>query len=248
VAAFLPDAGVPRLLAFSPDGRLLAVGVRSFQPGESDRLVVLDVAGRRPRLTVSHNAGSLAFSPDGRYLAATGTGQVVVFDLSGLATLTGVGPPDWDGLGADDPMPSLRSLVARPAVAVDLIARHVTPAPGGPLTDAELVSLIGQLGADDFETRDRATKALAAVFRAMPLVEAALKAEKELEARRRLEKLLAGYRGRLGPTALRELRSLEVLERLRTPAARRLLERLAGGNPDARLSVEAKAALGRMLR
>jgi hypothetical protein len=45
---------------------------------------------------------------------------------------------------------------------------------------------------------------------------------------------------------LRELRALLILEQAGTPAARQLLEELAGGVAEVRLTQEAKAALGRV--
>ena len=46
---------------------------------------------------------------------------------------------------------------------------------------------------------------------------------------------------------LRQQRSLELLERLGTPAARRLLADLAAGAPEASLTLEARAALRRAM-
>jgi len=48
------------------------------------------------------------------------------------------------------------------------------------------------------------------------------------------------------PTLLRELRSVEVLERLGSRQARHQLETLAAGTADATLTIEAKAALARL--
>jgi hypothetical protein len=45
---------------------------------------------------------------------------------------------------------------------------------------------------------------------------------------------------------LRCLRAIELLERLGTPEARKLLERLGQGSPEAWLTQEAKASLGRL--
>jgi hypothetical protein len=47
---------------------------------------------------------------------------------------------------------------------------------------------------------------------------------------------------------LRSLRAVAVLERLATPAARRLLAELARGAPGAALTEDAKAALDRLAR
>jgi hypothetical protein len=45
---------------------------------------------------------------------------------------------------------------------------------------------------------------------------------------------------------LRQTRALEALEQIRSPEARKLLERLAAGAPEARLTREAQAALERL--
>jgi hypothetical protein len=48
------------------------------------------------------------------------------------------------------------------------------------------------------------------------------------------------------PGLLRELRAVEVLERIGSKEACSLLENLAAGAPEATLTVEAKASLARM--
>jgi hypothetical protein len=50
------------------------------------------------------------------------------------------------------------------------------------------------------------------------------------------------------PALLRGLRAIAVLEQIGTPEAKQLLLNLAAGAPEARLTREAKAALGRLVR
>ena len=79
----------------------------------------------------------------------------------------------------------------------------------------------------------------------------ALEAKPTTEARRRLERLLDRVDSqRRFPSGehLRLLRALAVLENIGTKQARSVLEKLAKGAPEARLTQEAKAALKRMAR
>ena len=104
--------------------------------------------------------------------------------------------------------------------------------------------MIADLDADDFETRQKATDALAALG---PAIEAtlakALASNPSAEARRRLHWALERGTTHL---PLRELRAIEVLESIRSPEARRLLQTLARGSPGATSAREARAALARL--
>ena len=66
------------------------------------------------------------------------------------------------------------------------------------------------------------------------------------EVRRRLDELLSRA-GQWTKDDLRARRALRVLERLSTVEARRCLERLAAGAPEAWLTEDAKAALQRVV-
>jgi hypothetical protein len=76
---------------------------------------------------------------------------------------------------------------------------------------------------------------------------AALAKAKSAEQRERLEGLLNKLRWGVPPEGdiLRGLRAVWLLERLGTAETKKLLERLAGGASGSRVTLEAKAALGR---
>ena len=85
----------------------------------------------------------------------------------------------------------------------------------------------------------------------VPACRKALEGNPPAEVRRRLEPLLeklAREARELPPGQRRGLRALEVLERIGTPEARALVQQLAAGAADARLTLEAQAALKRMAK
>ncbi len=232
-------------MAFSPDGRLLAV------IDHSDRLTVIELATDTARLSME--AGSLhtlAFSPCGGRLASVAWGTAFIWDLTGREwPRHATRPPsaaDWAALASRksaDAWPAMTRLVCCPAEAMALLRKRLRPAPGEGIDDDALRRHIAALGHDDFETRERALSALSRCQTSR--LEAAMEKESDLEIRSRLARLLERIPRPTGD-ALRSIRTVEVLERMRTPEARRLLRELAGGNPDARLTAEAKAALSRL--
>jgi HEAT repeat protein len=114
--------------------------------------------------------------------------------------------------------------------------------PGG----GRLPLLIARLDDDDFEVRSKAEEDIARLGEAaIPALREAMRL-RPLEVRLRAERLLGWAEGVPGPEALRELRAVEVLERIATPAARAVLKRLASGARVAPLTREASAALARM--
>jgi hypothetical protein len=76
----------------------------------------------------------------------------------------------------------------------------------------------------------------------------ALKTDLSAEQRRRIEEALATLTDVPQAHALRDLRAVEVLERMGSAEAKSLLEMLANGAPEARLTREAEAALQRLAR
>ena len=73
----------------------------------------------------------------------------------------------------------------------------------------------------------------------------ALASRPSLEAVHRIDKLLAGSSPAWSADMVQRLRTVACLERMGTRGARALLKRMAEGEPRARLTREARAALGR---
>jgi hypothetical protein len=110
--------------------------------------------------------------------------------------------------------------------------------------------MIADLGSDQYSRRKKATQQLEKLGEpARSALTQALKDGPSPEVRRRLERLLAKLDGPLTASEeLRNLRSLEVLEYVNTPKARVVLKALAQGAPEARLTLDAKAALERFAK
>ncbi len=73
-----------------------------------------------------------------------------------------------------------------------------------------------------------------------------LRDKPSLEVEKQVEWLLSRIDEKPSPNHLRALRATGVLECIGTPEAKRLLETLAGGDPEVFLTREAKASLERL--
>ncbi len=239
--------------AFSPDGGTLAVA------GVGGTVSLWEVATGQRRGRRSGHAGAvncLAFAPDGRRLASGGDDHtVLIWDLTdGIrpGPLTGAARNAlWTSLaGADAAMAyhAIWRLAGDPERVVPLLKARLRPV--APADAKQIARCIDLLDSEDFTERDRATRQLADLAE---LAEAALrraqKQSRTLEQRRRIENLLQRLPTRaLAPDELRHLRAIEILEHAGTDDAKQLLETLAAGASDARLTRAARAAVNRLRR
>jgi WD domain, G-beta repeat len=201
---------------------------------------------------------ALAFTGDGNVLAtAEGPDSAIrIWDVRGFWKARPVlADPDlaslWTDLAADDAAMAYRAvwgLAGVPKKSVSWIAERVQPlAAADPKRTA---ALIADLDNNRFAVRERATRALEELGEsAAPALRKALADGPPMEARERIEDLLRKLQQPAGLSEqLRLLRAVEALECAGTPEARRVLEKLAGGVAEARLTREAKAALERLSR
>jgi WD40 repeat protein len=260
----LREQGAGYLLTFSPDGRTLAQVVARGQIPNDPKPVVqlLELATGKIRAEFGGHQGrilALAFSPDGRTLATGGADTtVLLWDATGrvaLAARDKLTAEELDGLwaelGSDDARKAFRALArltATPADAVALVKKELPPAREMVLEAKEVEALIAALDSDEFETRQKASQSLAQAGKQVrPALVKALEANPSLEKRRQLQKLLDALDSKGTPSEMvRPTRALELLERLGTPEARRVVEELARGQPGARLTEDALAMLKRM--
>jgi RNA polymerase sigma factor (sigma-70 family) len=248
-------------LAFSPDGRTLALAgdaVRLWEVATGQLHATRtghsqwDVAGCR--FTYTGPVSALAFSRDGRYLASGGIDTTILtWDLAGpAARLT---RPRLEALWADlasgaaEAHQAVRALAAAPKQAVPYLGERLRPV--APLTAADrerFARLLADLDRDTFTAREKAAAELEKQGEAVePLLRRALAGAPGPEVRRRLKKLLGALDAQ-SPNRLRLLRAVEALEYAGSAEARRLLRELAGGAPEAWLTREAQASLGRLER
>jgi hypothetical protein len=131
---------------------------------------------------------------------------------------------------------------------VPFLAKRLQPAP--PLDTKRWRKLLDDLDSDDFGVRTAAERELERLVGGLDrsLLRGALAASTSLEVRLRLKRLLARATLLAAGEPLRGVRAIAVLERIGSPAAIGVLRRLAGGEPKARLTGEAKASLERLAR
>jgi HEAT repeat protein len=127
-----------------------------------------------------------------------------------------------------------------------LFQERLKPVPR--ISQARIDQLIADLDSNRFTVRNKATKALQTIGDpAIPALRRALLKPPSEEVARRAKELLARFTAPVPPPdQLRLLRALAALEEIGTPEARRLLESLAQGAPEARLTREARAVLKRL--
>ena len=242
---------------FSKNGELLAVGA------EDGTTIVFDVRRCKQIARLAGCQGTIcniAFGSDLATLFTAGSdGTVLIWDLRAqlLAAQKAVEiSPDnakryWTDLADKDTITAYRALgalLAARAQAVELLREKLKPVRRVPPADIE--KLISDLDSNRTSTRQCASLELR---RSGPQSTTALKKglekSRSLEQRRRIEALLAELKQNdLIPPRdeLRELRAIEILEAIGTPAARSILERLAVGAPGSRITDEASFALSRL--
>jgi RNA polymerase sigma factor (sigma-70 family) len=250
-------------LTFTPDGRTLAVG--AFDHG----LDLWELASRQIRhQLIGHEAAvhSLAFTPDGRTLLSVSMDTTgLVWDVTGLRAgprrpAAALSPKEleavWADLAAADAKAAHRalwSLVAAGEQAVPWLRERLRPVSAVPAR--RIAELVAELDNARFKVRDKAARELERLEEmAGPALREALAAgpgagKPSEEFRRRVEALLKKLEDPLtSAERLRAVRAVEVLEQTATPAARQVLQALAGGASEARLTREAQAALRRLTR
>jgi RNA polymerase sigma factor (sigma-70 family) len=240
-------------VVFSPDGKRLA----TLTSGMAVSVVrVWDLATRKEIHSIKGEGFyCMALAPDGKTLA-TGNADTtctiwavpsVPMEIQKLPV--GELPRLWADLSSEDAEKAdhaLWTLVAAPEQSVPWLKEKLAPAERDARRAEKLAALIADLDSDDFVTR---TKANAELEKQGALAEAALKSALEskpsLDVQSRIQALLE----KLHPwpdMPLQSWRAVVVLERIGNDDARLVLKTLSEGDPDARLTQEAKAALERL--
>jgi hypothetical protein len=259
-----PENGVYGV-SLSPDGKAVAFVSGNAAKKTADHLVSLwEVATGQERRRFSGHRSYLytvAFSPNGKWLVSPSyDNTALVWDVTGSHGKENVPATQptreqteaWrTALGAADAgkaYQAMCALAAQPGAVVPLLKGWLQPAATADLP--EVPRLIADLDSDRFSVRQRAEQALAELGeKAEGALRRALAKDPPLHVRKCLDTLLEKLDGPVkDPERLCALRAVEVLENVGTPQARNMLESLAAGAPEARLTREAKTSLERLAK
>ena len=242
-----------RAAVFSPDGKRLAA------PDEDGTIFLWEAATATllgEFACQSAHSTVLAFSPDGKRLAAGNSdATVMIWDIEQLLKKRVPNSKElevaWHALADPDAARAFQAIAALTAHPHETLAMLKERMPPPASIDAKRVDqLLADLGSDQFAIRQKAARELEKLADvAEPALKSALARVKRLEERRRIEELLRTLEeGDLAPQSLQTLRAIEVLERIGTAEARRLLETQARGLAGCRATEAAAAALERLAK
>jgi WD40 repeat protein len=239
-------------LAYSPDGTRLASGDRD------GGILLWDLTRFQPlQRYLGHRDGvnCLAFSADGKVLVSGSTdGTAVVWDLETAANpvrreavkkLEAL----WAELASEEAEAAYaaqNSLIAQGDAAVAQLRKGLSPVPA--VAPAQIHALIADLNDRRFAVREKAMQELTRLEgQAAPALKQVLETKPSSEIVKRARALLDIIAKPVAAAEmLRQLRAVEVLERIQTAQARQLLQELAKGAAGARLTEEAKSAVERL--
>ncbi len=228
--------GAARTLALAPDGYSVAV---STSEGFAQ---VWELATLKQRCQFHSDQGftwTVAFAPDGKSIATAGDGNIVrQWDITG-----GWGKDDserpalkdkelegyWKDLAGSDASlayTAVWALSVHAGQSVPFIARRLQADKAKPIDAKRIALLIGQLDDDSFAQREKASEELAgAGVRAKEQLTKALQGSPSSEQKLRIEQLLKRIGDdTLPPDELQALRAFEVLAKIGSPEAKRVLE------------------------
>jgi RNA polymerase sigma factor (sigma-70 family) len=251
--ATVKGAKLMHAAAFSADGTLVAAG-HYDNDGQVD---LLDArTGRRLARVSGHHrrqaVTDLAFSTNGRRLvSASSDCTALVWDVEAVIGRR-LRPLDdarqtqlWDDLGGDPAAVAhaIDCWQAGPDAAVPFLRGKLKPIVA--VLPDRVAGLLADLDSGSFATREAASKALERLGPgATGSVRAALAKTSSAEVKRRAQAALDAWE----QEGRRAAHAVEILEYVATPDAQQLLERLAAGDPAARLTREAQSGLDRLQR
>jgi hypothetical protein len=235
------EADEPEVIAFSSDGLWLALG-----RGNGDWSLWDIPTGERVGVWEGHRDSitSIGFAGPGRVLTGSADLTALLWDLRPKEKPK---KPVWEALSGDDGREAYRAtwaLAADPN-AHELLRAKVSIPP--PVPADKVKQYLADLSADRFAVREAATKALQDLGRlAEPDLRSARDAATTEEVRSRLDGLLAKIPRERTKAEIVQARAVQALELAGTDAAKKLLAEWAAGPAGARLTIDAKAALGRL--
>jgi WD40 repeat protein len=245
-----------RSVSVSADCRWTAVG---FKDGT---IRVWASKGTEQRIGQGHTGAisSLAFIPDStQLLSASVDGTALLWDVAAMTKYTEpiVASPradlekSWADLATAKGQVVLtlfEGFASQPKETVRFFKEHLKPA-AAPNTE-RIAKLILELGAAKYEVREKAHRQLLALGeQAEPMLQNSVSKPNNAEAKRRIETLFKELASPpVEPDTIRQLRAVELLEQIGTSDARDLLKLLTEGDPAARFTKDAAAALKRLPR
>jgi WD40 repeat protein len=253
-------------VALSADNRLLALSHVNYQfrgnfQEATSAISVWELASGQMRCQFKGHQGmitQLAFSRDGKVLASGGADTTILLwnVRSGRAEprAQAWSPKEiqevWESLAdnAGKAHGVIYKMLSAPTEAIGLLQKNLTIPKPVKVDPQQIQQWIGDLGSEQFVTRESATKKLEqAGLLAAEALNQARKGKQPLEVIRRLDHLLKKLQS-AAPSAkdLRRLRALEVLEMLASPQARELLQQQAKGLPGDPVTLDAQAVLRRL--